>query len=86
MANALNFYGLEEPKETEKFARMFDKLFDLLNICCISASIQHRKPDLRPYRSPDDERLKVRLHVHLLHLFWGDKYIHAYDNTIILSG
>ena len=59
MANALDFYGLDETKETEKFARMFDS--------CISASIHHRKPDLRPYKSPDDKRLKVKLH--LLHLF-----------------
>ena len=56
MANALHFYGLEETKKTEKFVRMFDKFLDCLNVrCCV----QHRKPDLRPYRSPDDGRLKV---------------------------
>ena len=61
MANALDFYGLEETKETEKFVPMFDKFFDCLNVRCISACVHRRKPDLRPYRSPDDERLKVLL-------------------------
>ena len=59
MANALDFYDLEETKETEEFVRIFDKFFDCLNVRCISASVQRRKPDLRPYRSPDDGRLKV---------------------------
>lgn len=63
MANALDFYGIEETKETEKFVRMFDKFFDCLNVRCISASVQHRKSDLRPYRSPDDERLKVSCYI-----------------------
>lgn len=59
MASALEYYGLEETKETVNFVKMFDNFFDCLNVRCISASVQHRKPDLRPYRSPDDERLKV---------------------------
>ena len=63
MANDLDFYGLKETKETEKFVRMFDKSFDCRNVRCISASVQHRKSDLRPYRSPDDERLKVSCYI-----------------------
>ena len=59
VGNALAYYGLEETQETEKFVRYFDKFFDCLNVRCISESINSRKPDLRPYRSPDDPRLKV---------------------------
>ena len=59
VANALGYYNLEETVETEKFVRLFDKFFDCLNVRCVSASIHRRKPDLRPYRSPDDPRLKV---------------------------
>ena len=60
MASALEYYGLEETKETVNFVKIFDKFFDCLNVRCISASVQRRKPDLRPYRSPDDKRLKVK--------------------------
>ena len=59
VANALGYYALEETVETEKFVRFFDKFFDCLNVRCLSASVRRRKPDLRPYRSPDDPRLKV---------------------------
>ena len=59
VGNAFEYYGLEETQETEIFVRYFDKFFDCLNVRCTSESIHSRKPDLRPYRSPDDPRLKV---------------------------
>lgn len=62
VANGLDFYGLEDTKETEMFVRMFDKFFDCLNVRNTKASVHRRKPDLRPYRSPDDPRLKVSEH------------------------
>ena len=40
--------------------KYFDKFFDCLNVRCVSESVHSRKPDLRPYTSPDDSRLKVR--------------------------
>ena len=62
VANGLDFYGQEETKEMETFVWMFDKFFDCLNVQCTTASAHRRKPDLRPYRSPDDPRLKVHEH------------------------
>ena len=48
---------------------MFDKFFDCLNVRCISESVHRRKPDLRPYRSPDDARLKVSVIRHYIYNF-----------------
>ena len=79
VANGFDFYGLEETKETEKFVRMFDKFFDCLNVRCTSAGVHHRKPDLRPYRSPDDPRLKVS--ILLYHLMYNNSEI----NTVHLQ-
>ena len=58
-SKSLGYYALEEAMETEKFVQLFDKCFDCLNVRCTSASVRRWKPDLRPYRSPDDPRLKV---------------------------
>ncbi len=51
---------LSDITETERFCRMFDKFFDCMNTRCIQESKHKRKPDLRPYYSPNDSRLKVR--------------------------
>ena len=59
VANAFSYYSLEETEETEKFVRYFDKFFDCLNVRSLSECVHSRKPDLRPYRSPDDPRLQV---------------------------
>ena len=45
--------------ETERFVRMFDRFFDMLNTRCLEEGIQKIKPDLHPYRSLLDERFKV---------------------------
>lgn len=46
-------------RETEIFVRNFDRFFDCLNIQSTDEWIRRRKPDLKPYSSPNDDRLKV---------------------------
>ena len=46
-------------KETARFAELMDKFFDALNVSNFSNGARHRKPFSHPYRSGDDERLKV---------------------------
>ena len=78
VANGFDFYGLEETKETEKFVHiMVDKFFDCLDVRCTSAGVHHRKPDLSPYRNPDDPRLKVSIY----HLMYNNSEI----NTVHLQ-
>ena len=45
--------------ETERFVRMMDKFFDCMNVRDFNEAVYKRKPDLRPYRSPNDSRLSV---------------------------
>lgn len=59
VADALAYFGDPCTKETEKFLRCFDKLFDCLNVRSLSEWRTSRKPDRKPYTSPDDDRLKV---------------------------
>ena len=59
VANALAFYGDLQTKETQRFVRIFDKFFDCLNGRNLDEHQKRRKPNLKPYRSKDDERLKV---------------------------
>lgn len=49
----------EVAKETARFADMFDKFFDALNVCNFDSGKHERKPFKDPYRSPSDFRLKV---------------------------
>lgn len=49
-------------KETERFVRIFDRFFDMLNTRSMNESIFKRKPDLAPYRTSEDTRLMVNLH------------------------
>ena len=59
VANALAYFG-DTTKETEIFIRNFNRLFDCLNVRSLSEWYEKRNPDLKPYKSPDDPRLKVR--------------------------
>ena len=59
MAEAFNYYGDEMTRETEIFVRNFDRFFDCLNVRSTDEWIRRRKPDLKPYSSPNDDRLKV---------------------------
>ena len=59
VANALEYIGNRETKETEAFVRHFDRFFNCLNVRSIEEGYKKRKEDLQPYTSPDDKRLKV---------------------------
>ena len=45
--------------ETQRFVAIFNKFFDLLNVRSLEESVRECNSDKAPYRSPDDERLKV---------------------------
>lgn len=51
--------GGQEVEETAKFTLMMDKFFDCLNVTNFTNASRYRKPYLQPYRSDDDERMKV---------------------------
>ena len=57
VANALEFYGDAETLEIMILVETFDTFFDCLNVRNLDEHRKKRKPNLRPYRSPDDERL-----------------------------
>lgn len=42
-----------------RFIRIFDTVFDILNIRHVSEWKQKRKPDLKPFESSHDKRLEV---------------------------
>ena len=49
-----------EVSETSRFAMMFDKFFDLLNVSNFDSGKKERKPFKDPHRSATDFRLKVK--------------------------
>lgn len=53
------YFGDPEKVETEHFIRQFDRFFDCLNGQSLSEWAEKRKPELKPYTSPNDERLQV---------------------------
>lgn len=59
VADAMEYKGDSDIKETVRFVRIFDRFFDMLNTRSLQESIHKRKPDLAPYRTPEDTRLKV---------------------------
>ena len=59
VADALNYFGDPETKETECFVRLFDQLFDCLNVRSPTEWYKKKKESLKPYTSPDDSRLQV---------------------------
>lgn len=61
VANAIEYLGDDDTKETVRFVKMFDKFFDMLNTRSLDEAQYKGKPDLAPYRSPEDERLEVFL-------------------------
>ena len=63
-------YGSTDTVETQRFTRMFDQFFDCLNVRHPDVHIKRRKPNLKPYSRPDDERLKVSNtpHTHALNI------------------
>ena len=55
MANGLEHYAIPGSEETTQFVRMFDRVFDCLNV----RSLRAVKPDRRGYTSAADGRLEV---------------------------
>ena len=51
----------DEVSETIRFVEMMDKLFDCFNVNDYDKGRKKRKPFQEPYRSTDDERIKVYL-------------------------
>lgn len=59
VAAAMEYYAEAETVETMKFVRVFDRFFDCLNTRHPKEGLLKRKPDLSPYRTSSDIRLKV---------------------------
>lgn len=60
VASALQIINEEGTRETRLFIRMIDKFFDYLNVKSPLLSKLKRKDSIAPYKSPSDERFKVR--------------------------
>ncbi|XP_077866435.1 uncharacterized protein LOC144354656 [Saccoglossus kowalevskii] len=59
---------------TIEFIRNVDKFFDCLNVRSFTEAVKKRKPNLKPYSSPDDPRLKWLKEEFLGYLTkWSDK-------------
>ena len=59
VADAFAYFGDPSTSKTQRFVLMFDRLFDCLNVRNYKQWKEKRKPDLKPYSSADDEKLKV---------------------------
>ena len=59
VCDAFSYFGDPTTKETEKFILMMDRFFDCLNVRSLNQWREKRKPDLKPYTSVNDPRLKV---------------------------
>ena len=59
VADLFDYFGDESTTEAKKFVMMFDRLFDCLNVRDLHQWVHKLKPDLQPYQSADDPRLKV---------------------------
>lgn len=59
VSKALSLRGGDSVTETAKFLLKIDKFFDCTNVKNYTAGVHSRKSFQLPYRSADDERLKV---------------------------
>ena len=59
MSEAMTFYGIPGSAATQMFMLFTDCFFEMPNVQYPDESAHKRKEDLKPNRSPDDERLKV---------------------------
>ena len=59
VAHAMELMGDPEMTETIRFVHFFDRFFDCLNVSSLSEGRHSRKPDLYPYRTPNDKRFTV---------------------------
>lgn len=68
--NKHTFYEIPSSLETIHFIRMIDRAFDSLNGHNLTECRLKRKPNLRPYRSPDDPQLQVIVRInHVGHIY-----------------
>ena len=58
VGNVLNHFGPPEAAGTAEFCLMMDKFFDCLNVRNTKEHELKKKPNLRPYESPDDIRFE----------------------------
>ena len=59
VADALQMENKPYLSETIRFIRKFDRFFDIMNVRSQDEHVTKRKPDLRPFRSASDDRVKV---------------------------
>ena len=59
VACGLEVLNRDATRETRIFIRTIDKFFDCLNGKSLLRAMLKRKPNLAPYKSASDERLKV---------------------------
>lgn len=59
VATALELTGNDDMSETAKFAKIFDKFFDCLNVGSFDSGRNSRNCFKNPYRSATDFRLNV---------------------------
>ena len=55
VANGLEYYKVKDSEETVRFCRVFDKVFDCLNV----RGLTNVKENRRGHGSADDDRIKV---------------------------
>ena len=58
MSEVMKFCRIPGSVATQMFMLFLDSFFDMLNMRNLDESAHKRKEDLKPYRSPNDERLK----------------------------
>ena len=58
VGDVLNHFGPPEAAGTAEFCLMIDKFFDCLNVRSTKEHVLKKKPNLRPYESPDDIRFE----------------------------
>ena len=59
VSDAFAYFGDPLTEETQKFVLTFDRFFDCLNVRSLEEGALKRKPDRKPYCSPDDSRFSV---------------------------
>lgn len=64
IADAFSVAENDTFRETETFIRNFDRFFDCMNVRHLNEAMYKKKPDLRPYISPDDSRLSVSSYIY----------------------
>lgn len=63
IAHYFTYFNEEGTDEVQQFVQLFDKFFDCVNVRDDQQWRRKRKPDLKPYRSLDDERFEVSIFI-----------------------